>query len=256
MGGSPLFHLLSYFNYRLKAQGPSAIHSPFVFGLLTKVIKPSRSFRLEGVEAVRKKIAKDHQVVDLMDFKTNLPYRTTLSSIVKHSSSTSRFSAFLHFLTNWLDVKTILETGTSLGINTQYLAHSNVKEVVTIEGSQILAQLANRYFNESISHKIESIKGDIQTVFLPTIERLQPELIFLDADHRGSVIEKQVELILNHNPMIQCIIIHDIYWSKDMFEAWDKITHDKHFSLTIDLFQAGLIFPKMDMEKQHFTLRF
>ena len=221
------------------------------------MIKPSKKFKLENVESLRKQLIKDHQLIDIYNLKNGESSRKTISSIAKTSLSTRNFSSFLYLLSEFLVVEGTVETGTSLGINALYLAGPpNVKKVVTIEASPILSKIAKNQFEKLLQHKIEVSQGVIDDKFESAIIKEQPDLCFLDADHRSEAVKWCLDVIMTHQPKIKCIVVHDIYWSMDMKKAWETIVSDKRFNLTIDLFQAGVIFPSIDMPKQHFALRF
>lgn len=256
MRGSPLFTSLQYFKYLRKAVGPHALHSPFVFDLFNKAINPSGKFRLKEIEAKRKSLRKDHQLIEVTDFKTNRTERKTVSSLAKSSLSLPKFSSFMHLLSIYLDSKSILETGTSLGINTLYLASAKDKKVSTVEGSAILRQLAESSFQSLKYENITVEPGDVNTVLPAILAKCNPDLIFLDADHRGKSVLKHISELMRMKDAPACIVIHDINWSKDMNDTWQQLMKDERFPLTIDIFQAGLLFPRRNIEKQHFTLRF
>lgn len=252
-----MFRLRCYLKYRVRAVGPHSLHSPFLFDLYNRVIKPSARFRLTNVEKLRSELKNNHQIIDLFDLKEKKNYRKTISSIAQTSLSTPKFSAFLYLLIRHLKVTKVLETGTSLGINSLYMAGPElIQKVCTIEASPIIASLAKKQFSKLLQHKIEIKEGTVADEFESLIVKEQPEICFIDADHRSSAIKLCIDLLVRHCPQIKCIIIHDIYWSEDMLKGWNELIQIEHFSLTIDLFQAGLIFPNMDMPKQHFTLRF
>ncbi|WP_436516718.1 O-methyltransferase [Ekhidna sp. To15] len=252
-----LFRLRHYLKYRLRAVGPHSLHSPFLFDLFNNAIKPAAKFRLENVEQLRSELKSDHQIIDLFDLKEKKSYRKTVSSISKSSLSEPKFSAFLYLLIKHLKVTRVLETGTSLGINSLYMAGPElIKKVNTIEASPIIASLAKKQFSKLLQHKIEIKIGTIQDEFEALVVREQPEICFIDADHRSEAVKYCLDHLLKHCPQIKCIVIHDIYWSEDMLKGWKEMVDNDEFRLTIDLFQAGLIFPKIDMPKQHFTLRF
>jgi predicted O-methyltransferase YrrM len=252
-----LFRLQNYLKYQFNAVGPHAIHSPFLFDLYNQVIKPARKFRLDNVEKLRKELKSNHEIIDLFDLKTKTSYRKTISSIAKTSLSTPQFSSFLFKLIEWMKVERVLETGTSFGINTLYMAGpEKVSRVLSIEASPIISSIAEKQFSKLLQHKIEIKRGTVQGVIEPQIIKEQPELCFIDADHRSDAVLFCIESIMAHSQKIKCIVIHDIYWSADMLKAWEQIVSDTRFNLTVDLFQAGLIFAKIEMPKQHFTLRF
>ena len=241
--------------YRLNSVGPHALHSPFVFDLYYKVLKQARKSYLPEVEQIRTKLQRDPQQIESTDFKTGNTNNTSIAGLSRSSLSTKKFSSFLSLLCNYLDVESAIETGTSLGINALYMSRS-VGQLTTIEGSATIAAIARKNFDSCSSKNIKLINGDLYRVLESEIVRNAPELYFLDADHRSSAIAFCIDLILKHTPNAKCIIIHDIYWSPDMMNMWNELKKDPRFTLSLDLFQAGILFPNLEMEKQHFTLRF
>lgn len=256
MSASPFFTFKNYLKYRQKAVGSHSIHSPFVFKLFTEIISKSSSFRIPEIEEARKKLKGNHELIDVIDFKSNTSFRKTISTVAKTSLSSANFSAFLLLLVNEMQPKTVLETGTSLGINTMYLSHSSAQKVVTMEASAIISELAKKEFRKLDQDKILLEFGDLTKTFEQVLVRYNPEFIFLDADHRGSALKMQIEKIMKLPMPAACIVIHDIYWSQDMQKTWQELVSDTRFALSIDIFQAGILFPFKSIEKQHFTLRF
>jgi len=130
-----------------------------------------------------------------------------------------------------------------------------VRSLTTIEGSQVIAALAAKNIQPR-TQKARIVNGDIYKTLEEEIVRSKPDLYFLDADHRSTAVAFCIDLILKHTPNAKCIVIHDIYWSIDMKEMWLSLISDPRFNLSIDLFQGGLLFPNIEMPKQHFALHF
>lgn len=250
------FRINQFIHYKRSAVGAHALHSPFVFTLYTEIILKSAKHYSDEIETLRKALHKNHDLIETTEFKSQTVVLKSISDIAKTSLSRRKFSAFLYLLANHLQVDSILETGTSLGINTLYLSRSSAKSITTIEGSTVISDLAQKNFHQLQASKIELINANMYDCLEQQIVRNQPDFYFLDADHRSSSIAFCIDLILRHTPNAKCIVIHDIYWSKDMMEMWQELIQDPRFPLTIDLYQAGILFPNMDMEKQHFTLHF
>lgn len=231
------------------------MHSPFLFDLYNRVVKPSRNLIPHLEQQKKKKLKALNQVIDVIDFKTGVSRRSTVGDVARTSLSSSCFSNFLRLLCEELQVKVVLETGTSLGINALYLAEaSSVEKVVSIEGSETIHYLARKTVKDH--QKIYLVHGDLYQQFEMQIVQHQPDLVFLDADHRGSALDFCLDIIDNQLPFVQCIAVHDIYWSRDMTNWWKKTVAKGAYNLTVDVFDAGLIFPNYPIEKQHFTLKF
>ena len=252
---SLLFTLGSYLDYWLKAKGSHALHSPFLFNLYNNAFKPASTSLISEIESLRSGLLKNEERIDVVDFKTGRTQLRTVENVARTSLSKPKFSNFLRLLCDELEIKTVLETGTSLGINALYLSQGkHVEKVVSIEGSDIIYQLAKKTTADFPNIQLRS--GNIYELFESNLVQHEPELVFLDADHRKSAVDFCLDKINQHCPEIKCIVIHDIYWSKDMADVWQEIIQNEYYSLTIDIFQAGIIFPNVQMEKQHFTLRF
>ena len=52
------------------------------------------------------------------------------------------------------------------------------------------------------------------------------------------------------------LIFDDIHWSEDMNEAWKIICSHKSVTLTLDLFQFGIVFLKKELSKQDFIISY
>lgn len=176
-------------------------------------------------------------------------------AIAKRSASSAKFLKMLTTLIESEGYKTYLETGTSVGVSLRCALLTGIERLTTIEGSPELASYAQSVLPDG-DRRSSIVVGNVLDVFESTLTATKPDVIFLDADHRSSTVLSHLETIKKKHPNVQCVILHDIYWSKDMKEAWNKIIDDPAFHLTIDIFEAGLIFPNYPMEKQHFRLRF
>lgn len=251
-----LYRIHQYLTYRKKSVGAHAIHSPFVYKLYQEIIRPTKRQRDHRIEGLRQSLKRKNTPIEVTEYKTGVSSITTIGSIAKRSASSARFSSFLRELITYVDSKTVLETGTSLGINTLYLASSSADKVVSIDASKLLCSLSEKNLEEFKDRKVQVVNGDIHDILEKEIVHYQPDFYFLDADHRSTTVAFCIDLILKHTPNAKCIVVHDINWSEDMNEIWGELTNDPRFTLTIDIFEAGILFPNLEMPKQHFVLRF
>ena len=82
----------------------------------------------EDIEALRMMFQQDDTLVDIVDYgagskltgKTN----RTIRSVANGGISTSKYSKLFQQLIRYFNCKNIVELGTSLGINTLYLARA------------------------------------------------------------------------------------------------------------------------------------
>lgn len=244
------------FEYKNLALGAHGLHSPFVYTLYTEHIQKKKSRISPEIERLRKERHASKTEIEVKDFKSGSTRIKKLGEEAKSSPSTTAFSAFLSRLLDYVNADCVLETGTSLGFNALYMAQSQVKQVWTLEGNDSIASIAAEHFARMNAEKVKLIVGNIHDTFGPTLAKSGADVIFLDADHRSIAVSKFIESLAPYLSQIKCIIIHDIYWSEDMTSIWKKLIKDPRFPMTIDVFQAGLLFPNQKLEKQHFVVKF
>lgn len=163
----------------------------------------------------------------------------------------------LYRLCEFLDAKNIVELGTSLGINTLYLANGKNSIVTTFEGSPAICEIASNGFQQTGTDNIRLIEGNIDTNLQAFVENSHPiDVAFIDANHRYEPTLAYFNTMLAKIHDQSCFIFDDIHWSGEMEQAWLEICSHYRVSLSIDLYQMGLIFFNPDLRKQHYTLQF
>ncbi|MEP4531754.1 MAG: hypothetical protein ABJ004_01620 [Cyclobacteriaceae bacterium] len=245
-----------FLKHKTQAVNAHGLHSPFLFDLYNQVIK-ARDIKLKNnLKAIRKTVFSSNETLTYTDPKTRETRNEQTGTWARRVTSSLRFSVFLIKLIDYLQAQTVLETGAAAGINAASLSHSTAHKIVTMEGSVEIAQLARQTINKFGKQDVDIIEGEITDTFADSLSEYSPNLIFLDADHRKDTIRFYIDEISKMKQPPKCILIHDIYWSKDMKEAWLEVVQNPTFSLTIDLFEVGLVFPNYQMEKQHFRIKF
>ena len=81
------------------------------------------------------------------------------------------------------------------------------------------------------------------------------DLIFFDGNHQKEATLNYFETLLEtaHNDSV--FIFDDIYWSKNMTDAWETIKNHQKITVTIDTFFWGFVFFRKEQLKEHFTIR-
>lgn len=151
-----------------------------------------------------------------------------------------------------------LELGTSLGLTAAYFALANKKgKVYTVEGDPETRKIATENFNFMNIENVISLEGNFDTVlpdFCRNVEYI--DLAYIDGNHRKEPTIRYVKEILPKLKNGSCLILDDIYWSKEMTEAWQEIISWPEFQVSIDLFEIGILFIRKEQEKQNFRIRF
>lgn len=178
--------------------------------------------------------------------------------LAQHSLSSARFSRLFYRLIQQQQTGTILELGTSLGINTLYLSAAAPQgQVYTLEGCPQTARLAKNLFNQWEHKNIHLRLGNIDDT-LPTLLEELPSIdaAYLDANHTYEASMRYFSLLLPNIHAHSFLVIDDIYWSADMQRAWKEMRQHPQVSLSLDLFDAGILFFQPGLQKAHYVLSF
>ena len=204
----------------------------------------------------------DHQTIHVTDFGSgSLKMKTSsrkISDIARISTTPEKYSQLYSRILRHYNCTNILELGTSLGINTMYLAKAReVATVTTFEGSPELALIAKHLFEENDVRNIQLIEGNIDHVlptFLDSLEKI--DFAFIDANHRFEPTIRYVDLILKKIHKNSILVLDDIHYSPEMERAWLALQGHQLVYTTIDLYRCGLIFFNPSLTKQNAVLQF
>ncbi len=257
------FTIQKYILYLLKGKTKYYIHSPFVFQFVNEVLSDKRTFYCYNeIEQLRMILKQSNDEVGMIDWGAGSyklkNKKVKVKEIVSASVKPKKYSQLLFRIANYYNCENILELGTSLGLTTLYLsaAHERCK-VVTLEGNPLIAQLAKKNFQKHSRKNIELIEGNFNDTLTNTLNRFDNlDLVFFDGNHREKPTIEYFEKCLTkiHNNSI--FVFDDIYWSKEMNKAWKQIKTHSSVTLTIDLFQLGIVFFRKENRKENVTLYF
>lgn len=264
----PTHQLRAYLRHLRLAGNRHSVHSPFVFSLVEKALRPrSDSPRFPDLEKLRRALLEDVRFIPVTDLgagpmhrgphRTNPPERR-VRDIAKSALKPRRQAELLHRIALHFQPRTVLELGTSFGITTLYLARAVPQgQVITIEGSPEIQAIAERNCTRTGQRGIVSLRGsfsDRLPEVLATTERL--DLVFIDGHHAKEPTLRYFSQCLAkaHNDSV--FIFDDIHWSPDMELAWEAIKVHPQVTVTIDLFHFGIVFLRKEQQREHFRLRY
>lgn len=250
---------LEYIKYRWNAKGRHGIHSPFVYDFVDKCVrlKLREQDRLTLNELFQK-LRRDHRTVEIQDFgagSKKMGSTRKVSDIFRMGSSRGKHGELLYRLVKHYQPERVLEFGTSLGVGTTYLsmASTNV-EISTVEACENTRSIAL----ENIEN-LKNVRSHLSTFsdYLNTLPKeMQFDLIFIDGHHDGEALIDYLSRLQPHAHDETLFILDDIRWSASMKSAWDSITENPDFHLTMDLFRVGIVSRRSHQEKETFAIRY
>ncbi len=235
------------------------IHSPFVFNFIKYVLKPKKpspfkhpfiSYYIKNKPTIT--LTKDLGAGSLWNNKKTI----NTKKYIKKVATSTKYGKILSNISHYYKFNTALELGTSLGIGTYYLASNENCIVTTVEGNKEVYALSSTAFKhigiENVVCNLDKFNSFLSK-YLSNINHVP--LVFIDGNHKKQAtlqyFYKLVEKI-NENSIL---IFDDIYWSKEMNEAWHEILNHKSVKLSIDLYKMGILFfGSQFKEKQHFVI--
>ncbi len=249
-----IFHFLT-----ARHTGGFGIHSPFVYQFTGSVLSEKHYFyAFTKIEELRKHLEKDGRKIEIEDFGTGYNRHEEIKFIARHSVKSAKYGQLLFRIVNYFKFRNILELGTSLGVTTMYLAaSSSAIDCVSVEGSSQLAEIAKSNFEKVGIKNIEVVCGNIDEVLEGVVSTHDNfDLVFIDANHRRESTLRYFDQLLPKVSKNTIIILDDIYWSDEMEEAWKIIKSNPKVTVTIDLFQLGIVFFNPDLYKKDYKMRY
>lgn len=254
---------LHYFFFSSHKRG-YGIHSPFVYQLIRRVFLDKTDYgAYTYLRQARTDYLHSREIITVRDYGAGhgnrpLSRQRTVRDIIRHSATRPRYSRLLFRLVHYFKPQTILETGTSLGTGTLSLALGNSQaQVFTIEGDPASATLAEKLFRHYGLENISIFKGLFSVKLpeiLPAVEKT--DFIFMDGHHDEEATIHYFDMILPYIHDKSILVLDDIHWSSGMERAWAIIRNHPRVTLTIDIFQMGLVFFDPGLSRQIFIIRF
>ena len=253
----------SYLGHLVKARTRHGVHSPFVYELISQVLRPSDPPPVAAsIEKLREELMRSEQTIRVNDLGAgskmfDLPIRR-VADITRNSSKQPKHAQMLFRLARYFRPTEVLELGTSFGISSLYLAMgSDEGRLHTIEGCPQTARIAQLHFETLKQKNIIPVLGSFRTRLpevLQKIDRL--DLAFLDGHHAKEPTLDYFQQCLSKSHNDTVLVLDDIHWSRGMEEAWEEVKAMPEVTVTIDLYQMGVVFLRKEQAKEHFVLRY
>ncbi len=258
-----LHHLTSYLGHLVKARSRHGVHSPFVYDLIAQVLRPSDVLpAYAAIEQARADLLDSDQTIRVNDLgagsRVHDQALRRVSEVARTALKPPRQAQLLYRLARYMDAGSVLELGTSFGITTLYLSSgAEDGEVHTIEGCPQTYRIAQHQFERFDRANIHAHLGSFRATLPELLPRMEPpDLVFIDGHHAEGPTLEYFELCLHHAHNDTVLVLDDIHWSRGMEAAWSAIKSHPRVTVTIDLYNLGLVFLRSEQAKEHFRLRY
>lgn len=251
-----------HLRYFWRAKNISQIKEPFIHSFTKNVIEANEPFPFfESIEQLRQTLKQDNRPLEIHDFGAgaaeNPTYKTTIGENAKKSLSIKLTAQLLSRLTNWLQPKTMVELGTSLGIATLYQAMSSPKgQMYSIEGCPNTAIVAREAVAKLDVRNITIQHGNFDYLLPQLLQQIKNlDYIFVDGNHREEPTIAYFEQCLPYVHQDSILVFHDIRWSDEMANAWKYIQNHKSVKSTVEVYDIGIVFFNNTITtKKHYSI--
>lgn len=250
-------------SFYFKAKSKRQIQQyPFLYNFMQEVVDDDRYYYVfDTLRTLKASLLQKEEEIEVLDLgagsrKSNNKLRK-IREIAKTSVSPDWQCKQLYYMIRHFQPKHILEMGSSLGMSTLYMQSAAPKaQLLSLEGSPKIAQTARQHFKKFKAQNIELLEGEFGQTLDHALSRLgQLDFAFLDGNHQKAPTLAYFEQCLPYIHKNSVLVFDDIYWSKEMKEAWEELKAHPRVSVSIDLFWAGLLFFKpLDLPKQDWKL--
>lgn len=254
-----MFQAKSYLSHWLNAVDEHALQAPFIFDLYRNTLleqAPDETFY--PIDKVRRELLRVSETIAFDDLgaPTRVAKTQTTRQIVQQGNTKPKISRLLYRLAKSNQSKTIIDLGTSFGLNTAHLAMIPEAFIYTFEGNEVLSKKAKSTFDQLELSNIHQISGDINESLPQTLATLNSiDFAYIDANHRYKPTINYFDWLLQKRTWETIIVLDDIHWSQEMHQAWSNIISRPEVTLSIDLFQVGIVYFLPELNKQHYRLR-
>lgn len=243
---------------KIRHRRGDGVHSPFVFNLITKVIRERAVYYcFQEIEALRKELLQSKETILCPDRRHKGKFcRTTVAAAVKREAVRPKYGALLFRLTNRFRSKSILQIGSSLGLSTLYLTlYAPALKCVSLERVPAFASIAGQLYSRAARTAIDVRIGDYKEL-LPGILREMGTVDFLFLNGRREQ-EDMLWLFTACLPYLTddaVLVCEGIKSSRAMRCFWKEVCRHPEVTVTLDLFAAGIVFFDKKLYKRNYTV--
>lgn len=255
-----IYQIFSYLKFIWTATNHHGVHSPFVYKFVTECLYDKSNYEAySAIQSYRKELISDKTTIAISDFgagsRVFTSNKRTVSDIAKYSGSSLKKAKILFRITKYFKPESILELGTSLGIATFALSIGNEgRRVMSIEGCANISKFAAKRLSDYEVDNVTIQNGTFGHIIAQFTKQIF-NLVFVDGHHSRAATLKNFETLLPYVDNDTVFIFDDIYWSKEMTEAWEEIKSHQRVTVSIDCFHLGIVFFRREQAKEHFKIR-
>jgi len=244
----PIYKLKEHISYKIKARHRygHGIHSPYLYHFVTSILQDKHPYYcFERIEASRKEASQG-------------PTLKHKHSYFKRSSSKeeARCGQIIFRIIQHEKIRTMLELGTSKGMDTKYMALAKPKaRCISVTSDKNMAAYAQKGFqklglNQIEMHVLTSEENLIE--FLNDLDSLDFVLFNQTSEPLQILSLFNQCLIKKQNSSI--FVFRNIHGSPAMNKVWQNIRKNVQVQVSIDIYDLGIVMFNPELRKKKYVL--
>ena len=252
--------LIEYLKFILKSSNQHGVHSPFVYHLVINCLYKRSNKKWKLFLNEKQLLLKNKQKITVNEFGAGSNFfkskERSIAKIAKIAGISDKKASLLIGLVNYFKPSNILEIGTSIGLSTFAIKIANkYSKIITLEGCEETSKVAHQLFDKHKFNDIDIITGDFTETLPQIVKKNQFDFIYFDGNHTKKSTLEYFNFCLDTLKNQSIWVFDDIYWSKEMKEAWSTIKKHPKVRVTVDIFHFGIVFFRKEQAKEHFKIR-
>lgn len=251
-----------YIRYKLAARNEHAIHSPFVFDLYCRALKPQQGKYFQLIRVAAPDLNAPTRIEDNPAEVANIVIALKqLPLLLKQPNHISRHQPIktiklLARLLKYLKPSKIVDIGGSLGSSALLCAKAYPQaEIYLFEASKEKATLLEKALASVPNITLEV--GERKTLFAQVLEKqIVPNIVYAVHYTYEELSAYLHAWQMQTNAPLLTFILEKPYSNAENLLAWQQIQQHPCVSISLDLYEIGLFFVGKNQAKQHFVLRF
>ena len=223
------------------------VHSPFVFDLITHVIEqPLSYYSYKEMDLIRLHLQQSNRSIN------DQGKRYTMQKYLRKQAISKKEGELLFRIANHYKPYSILTIGSSMGLLPLYLTgYSSKACCITLENNDEIALIAQEALEKREKRQIRIYPG-LYEQSLPDALRELKKIDFLYISKTLTIKESDTAyhqcIPLMHDETI--VMIGGIHDTPDKQKYWQQLCKDPQITVSIDLYQSGLIFFRPQLHKR------
>lgn len=267
-GLNGLFKFFDYLLYLIQSTNQHGVHSPFVFNFCEQTLYKKQKNEFEHVaELCRQKMIQSSAKIQFYQGEKH----SSLSAFAENRIPLAKYNRLLfRWIQNQKLGNHIIEIGSSMGVLPIYLQRGssdiiryfvfdNSSKIINISEFNVSTSTINESIHFSIFQNAKSIIHQLENQWRQNnvgIEQNKIDLLIVNDIKNNVDFWELIDWALPHLATNGSIIMNKKNKSAELQLRWKQLQFHPEITVSIDMFDMGMVFSRKEQQKEDFILRY